>query len=441
MPWSSGTFSRTNGTNTGSQLWAADRDAGTKIRADRHDTHDQDVADGVNNTLTKDGQNSPLGNLPMATFKHTNVGLATARTDYARADQVQDSTLSFVTDGGAANAYTANLNPAITTYTQGMVIRIKITNTNTGASTANFNSIGAKSILLMDGSDPAAGNLVAGRVYVLIYESVLDSLFLVNPSFEINPLPLNAPIGMITSNGTDATNDIDITAGQWRSADNTQNLVLAADAGKQLDATWVSGGTPGAPMGGRSSTQTLADGTWHVIAGLVSGVTEIGFDTSVTGANLVTDHSFSNTRRIASIIRDTGAIVPYRQDGDRFLRDVPIRDDDQNNPGVLARTITLSVPTGEVFFPVVSTWVQHITAGSNYGLLSALTQTDTAPSASVFNYYGRGQGSAARESVTVMDHIPTNTSAQVRTRLSVSDGNTTQRLVTHGWIDSRGRDG
>lgn len=64
MPWNgSGTFSRTNGVNTGSTTWQQDRDAGTKILASRHDTHDQDLGDGINNALAKDGQNAATGDI------------------------------------------------------------------------------------------------------------------------------------------------------------------------------------------------------------------------------------------------------------------------------------------------------------------------------------------------------------------------------------------
>jgi len=65
MSWSGGTFTRTNGTNTGSTLWAQDRDAGTKITATNHDTHDQDLADGINNCLAKDGSNVMTGALDL----------------------------------------------------------------------------------------------------------------------------------------------------------------------------------------------------------------------------------------------------------------------------------------------------------------------------------------------------------------------------------------
>jgi len=89
MAWNgSGTFTRTNGTNTGSTLWNSDKTAGTKIRSDRHDTHDQDIASGINNCLTIDGQNVPTANLPMASFKLTGLASGSGNGDSVRYEQV-----------------------------------------------------------------------------------------------------------------------------------------------------------------------------------------------------------------------------------------------------------------------------------------------------------------------------------------------------------------
>lgn len=66
MGWNgSGSFERTNGTNTGDDVWEQDKDAGVKITTARHDTHDQDLADGIENCLAKDGQNAMTANLNM----------------------------------------------------------------------------------------------------------------------------------------------------------------------------------------------------------------------------------------------------------------------------------------------------------------------------------------------------------------------------------------
>lgn len=78
MAWNgSGTFTRTNGTNTGSTTWTKDKNAGTKVTSVLHDTHDQDLATGINNCLAKDGQNAMTGDLPMGGNDLTNVGQIT----------------------------------------------------------------------------------------------------------------------------------------------------------------------------------------------------------------------------------------------------------------------------------------------------------------------------------------------------------------------------
>lgn len=79
MPWASGTYARLYG----SAGWVDDRDAGTKILATRHDSHDQDLADGINACLKKDGTNAATADLNAGGFKITNLGTPTATTDAA----------------------------------------------------------------------------------------------------------------------------------------------------------------------------------------------------------------------------------------------------------------------------------------------------------------------------------------------------------------------
>lgn len=55
MSWSSGIFTRTNGVYSGAGVWASDAAAAVKITAVRHDTHDKDLADGINACLHKGG--------------------------------------------------------------------------------------------------------------------------------------------------------------------------------------------------------------------------------------------------------------------------------------------------------------------------------------------------------------------------------------------------
>ena len=79
MAWNgSGTFTRTNGDNTGSTTWAQDKADGDKITASRHDTHDQDLATGINACLNKTGENAMTGNLNMGGQNIINVGSGNA---------------------------------------------------------------------------------------------------------------------------------------------------------------------------------------------------------------------------------------------------------------------------------------------------------------------------------------------------------------------------
>lgn len=184
----SGTFTRSNGTNTGATTWALDRDAGTKITAARHDSHDEDIATALTASLAKDGQTTPTANLPMGGYKHTNVAVASARTDYARASQVQDNAFCWGgTSAGAANVQTLSLSPAITAYAAGLRIQFIAGYTNSAAATLNVNGIGAKDIKKYTSATALVANeILSGGVYEVIYDTTAGGRWiLLNPSVPV----------------------------------------------------------------------------------------------------------------------------------------------------------------------------------------------------------------------------------------------------------------
>ena len=89
MSWLSGIFTRTNGTYTGATVWNQDRLAGTKITSANHDTHDQDIATGINACINKNGENSPSANVDWGGFKITNLGVATTDTGAVNRSQLK----------------------------------------------------------------------------------------------------------------------------------------------------------------------------------------------------------------------------------------------------------------------------------------------------------------------------------------------------------------
>lgn len=173
MGWNgTGTFSRTNGVYSGSGVWNNDSGAGVAIVATRHDTHDQDLATGINACLCKNGENSASANLPMGGYLHTNVAAATAVDQYARVDQIQKSSLiSATASGGSANAQVISLSPALTagTLVAGTRITFIPNFTNTGATTLTVNALSAKTILYKN-MPCVGGELFSGIPADIIYD-------------------------------------------------------------------------------------------------------------------------------------------------------------------------------------------------------------------------------------------------------------------------------
>jgi predicted type IV restriction endonuclease len=97
--------------------------------------------------------------------------------------QIQQQAFTYAVDSGAANAYAVTLSPAPGSYTDGMIIAMKATNTNTATSTINVNSLGAITII----SPNTLAALVGGEIratseYLLMYSSSLGEFILINPS-------------------------------------------------------------------------------------------------------------------------------------------------------------------------------------------------------------------------------------------------------------------
>jgi hypothetical protein len=93
----------------------------------------------------------------------------TPRTDFDAhlADYVKHP--AYAVASGSANTYSVTLNPAPTSYVEGMAIAVKINVDNTGPSTINVNGLGAKAIKKPNGNDVSAGNLKAGSIYTMRY--------------------------------------------------------------------------------------------------------------------------------------------------------------------------------------------------------------------------------------------------------------------------------
>lgn len=240
----------------------------------------------------------------------------------------------------------------------------------------------------------------------------------------------------LSNNAGDATNDIDIAAGEARDSTNAKDMILASALTKQTDAAWAVGTNAGG-----LDTGAVGNNTYHVwlIKRTDTGVVDVLFSLSASAPTMPANYTYK--RRIGSIIRAAGAIKAFVQDGDDFRWAVPVTDVDTTNPGTSAVTRTLTVPAG-----IRVNAIMTVLGGSNVAaadnpsaiFISDLSITDSAPSATLFSLYVYNGGAVLNYSGLPIE-VYTNTSAQVRSRVSNSTANTVFKLITHGWKDARGR--
>jgi Chaperone of endosialidase len=152
---------------------------GTTITSTAFNLLTADLATGLSTALTKDGQSTPTANIPMGTFKITGLGAGTAATDAAQYGQLQAGATQIATVTGT-DTFVGTLSPALGAYAAGNLFSFVAPNTNTGASTINLNSLGAKNITKQGSTALAAGDIVSGRIYLIEYDGTRFQL--INPS-------------------------------------------------------------------------------------------------------------------------------------------------------------------------------------------------------------------------------------------------------------------
>lgn len=143
----------------------------TTISPTVHNATMDEIAAGLTQCVTKDGQTTITQDLPMNGKKFTGMGLAAAASD---AMNVTASMMNFgkyvYTVGGTVDAIT--LTPLVTTssYQAGLEFLFLASGNNTGAATVNVNNMGIKSITKNGATALSAGDIVSGKMTRIIYD-------------------------------------------------------------------------------------------------------------------------------------------------------------------------------------------------------------------------------------------------------------------------------
>lgn len=390
MPISNSIFTR-------NKSWAMDRDNSVKITAARHDDHDGDIATALNAIMA--GTAGFIGPTLHYSGSAALPGIAFNGDTDTGIYRIGANQIGFATAGvlamsiDAAGVVTFANTPTAPTATAG-------TSTTQIATTAFV----------------AAAKALKGHIYGLT----------------------------LSNNSTDATNDIDIAAGEAVSTETSPGLmVLASALTKRLDATWAVGTNQGMLDGTESVAGTPDVSTWYhiwLIERPDTGVVDVLASESAT-APTMPDAAYTRKRRIGAVFNDaSGDILAFTQFGDEFLLNTSTNNYDQNNPGVSAVSVTLTVPTGvKVVGKGHSVLVNANVATGSALLLSALDRVDETPSSA--NMINANAGTfAGGSNLSGLDFaIRTSTAGQIRTRVNFSSTDVTLRIRTIGWIDTRGR--
>lgn len=236
----------------------------------------------------------------------------------------------------------------------------------------------------------------------------------------------------LSNNVTDAVNDIDIASGETASTETSPILmVLASSLTKRLDAVWAVGSGNGG-----LDTGSIANTTYHVwiIQRSDTGVVDALFSTSATAPTMPA--SYDRKRRIGSILRESGIIVRFDQNGDTFVRRAHATTRSSTS-GVASSLLTFAVPLGITCQPLVTlVYIVSASVTSDMFLGSASAGSTTQAVASV-NTGVSGQTASLNQAIPMFN---TNTSAQLYFAQTNAIGTpAASNVLTTGWVDKRGR--
>lgn len=141
----------------------------------------------------------------------------------------------------------------------------------------------------------------------------------------------------------DTTNDINITAGRCWSDDLANEIVLATEITKRIDATWAVGDDQGG-----LDTGSVANSTWYYLFGIynpTSSVSDILISASLSSPTMPS--GYTKKRLIGFVYRSAGGVnTAFAHIGNWWWWDAPAEDFDDAAIGSTASQKVMAVPLG-----------------------------------------------------------------------------------------------
>lgn len=205
-----------------------------------------------------------------------------ASNKYVTQTDFQINAERFASSTTGNDTYVATFSPAIASVVNGMELFLKVDTANTGAATLNPNGLGATSILRIDGSALADGDIPANGIAHLIYNSTSTAFRLQNlanaPKYNSNITTRagNAASGAQTiAHGLGrAPRSIKITVTKAfgsGAADDQSNMFSAGTYNGTTTATIYSSNDGGVSVSGGTDVVNII----NIVEGVASGVSQV----------------------------------------------------------------------------------------------------------------------------------------------------------------------
>jgi hypothetical protein len=125
----------------------------------------------LSNRICKDGQTTITQNIPMNSKKLTGLTSGSALSDSCSIANLMGNTGVYVaTVGGTVDAITLTPSPAAASYVAGQEFLFISTGANTGATTVDVSSLGAKAITKNGATALSAADIASGAMVRIVYD-------------------------------------------------------------------------------------------------------------------------------------------------------------------------------------------------------------------------------------------------------------------------------
>lgn len=347
-----------------------------------------DVADQLTNSLPRDGQagmNAPLplqnGTAPLPALTFASDPDTGFYRSGANKIGVALGGVGYPLDAGVVYAAKAGNYTAVA-GDNNAVIRFTATSTLTLDPVATLGANWHVTIIADGGDvtiDPDGSETIDGAATLFLKDGQVAYIINSGTAFfaTITNRFAQAAKGQLygltlSNNVSDATNDIDIAAGEAASDGTTAYLMaLAASLTKRLDAAWAVGTNQGGlDTGSKASSTTYF--VW-LIQRSDTGVVDALFSTSSTSPTMPTNY---DRKRLIGVVMTDGssAIRPFTMNpGDDYTWTTPVADVVNFLMGTVAGFMALTVPSGVKVRAKISTSFTSPTV-TNQALISSPDQ-------------------------------------------------------------------